>query len=114
MKNPYGIPKPNILVLYFLASFIELQLDLVLALLRENPGVENGIRDKVQVHFPNLQALLEFDIQAPCRVEGYVRVDVLLVIEASLEVEHTRRTGDLGQEQTVLVVVGILGETEII
>ncbi len=88
MEYPDRIPEADVLVVDLLASLVELDLNFVLALLGKNPRVEYRISNKVEVHLVHLKPLLYLNIQKSSRIEGHIRINILLVIEASLKTEN--------------------------
>jgi len=71
--------------------------------LRCNPGIENGLFLKVQVVILYLKSFIYFDVEESCRVKRDVGVDVLLIVEAGLEIKYAELAGDLQQFKDILV-----------
>jgi hypothetical protein len=77
--------------------------DLLFFLFGSGPGVEDGLLLEIEVVVLDLQSLINLDIEEGGRIEGYVDVDILLVVEAALQIEDAELGGYFQQFQDVLV-----------
>lgn len=67
--------------------------DLLFFLFGSGPGVEDGLFLKIEVVVLDFQPLINLDIEESGRVEGDVDVDILLVVEAALQIEDAELGG---------------------
>jgi hypothetical protein len=108
MENPNGVAVTDVLIILLLRTLVQPDRNLLLLLLRSNPRIENRLLLEIEVVILDLEALIDLDIEEGGRIEGDVGVDVLLVVEARLEVEHTELAGDFQQFEDVLVGLLVL------
>lgn len=95
MKNPYCISITEIFILYFLSCLIKADRKLLFFFFRSGPCIEYWLFLEIEVIVFDFQALVNFDIEVGGRIEGYVNVDVLLVVEARFKIENAILSGNL-------------------
>ena len=114
MEDPDSIAIAEIFILHFLCSLIQPNGNLLLLLLGSGPSIKDGLLLEVQIVILDFQPLVNLDVEEGCGVERDVDVDILLVIEARLQVEDAKLGGNLQQFQNVLVGLLILDVGEIL
>ena len=114
MKDPNSIAIVNIFIVHLLSRLVKPYRNLLLFLFGSSPGIENGLLLEVEVVVLDFQALVDLDVEEGCGVEGDVYVDVLLVVEAGLQVEDAELGGYLQQLQNVFVGLLVLEVSEVL
>jgi hypothetical protein len=59
-------------------------------LLRSYPCIENGLLFKVEIVILDFEPFVDFDVEKGCGVEGYIDIDIHLVVEAGFQIEYTK------------------------
>lgn len=93
VEYPDSIAVTDVLVLEFLSCLEESDGDLLFLLFRGGPGIEDRLLLEVEVVVLDLKSLIDLDIEKGSRVEGDVDVDVLLIIEATFQIEDAELGG---------------------
>ena len=114
MEYPNSIAVVDVFVVHLLSRLVEPYGDLLLFFLVCGPGIEDGLLLEVEVVVLDFKALVDLDVEEGRRVEGDVDVDVLLVVEAGLEVEDAELGGYLQQLEDVLVSLLVLEVGEVL
>jgi hypothetical protein len=94
VENPNCITVINIFVVHLLACLIEANRYLLFFFFRGGPCVEDRFLLKIEVVVLNFESLVDFDVEKGSGVEGNVDIDILLVIEAGLQIEDAELGGD--------------------
>lgn len=114
MEDPNCVSIADIFVVLFLCALVESDGDLLLLLFGSGPGVEDGLLFEVEIVVLDFESLVDLDVEEGGGVEGDVGVDVLLVVEAGLEIEDAELAGDFEQFQNVLVGLFVFDVGEIL
>lgn len=97
MEDPHCVSIADIFVLKFFCTLVESDWYLLFFFFWGDPGVENGLFFEIKVVIFDFESDINFEVDESCWVEGYVGVDVFLVVEAGIEIEYAVFGGYLNE-----------------